>query len=334
MALSENSQITLLDEICKKLNKKSQLVECLADFLSISSDSAYRRISGKTALTLEEAVTLCNRFDLSLDNLIENNSGTIAFERRSTLKTENDIAIHLKEMAEMMKIQIATGTSPAIYTTKDIPVFYQLYFPEMAAFKVYSWHRALNSSKDLKDPFQPEKYISSYKNLFASIKQLYLKLPAIEIWSEIAILGFIRQLQYYYDSGLMGSKETALLLCFQHQQIFDLVKEQARLGCKLDPDNLSRTTDTEYQLYFNELFVMDNSVLVRLQTGKVFFNSYANFNFITTQDELFCNDVEKWLENQMIKSVKLSMTREKERNQYFRIIQDELDKLINYIKSN
>jgi len=237
---SDKSQVVLLEEISKKLKKKSQLVECLVDCLSISTDSAYRRISGKTALTLEEAVILSNKFDLSIDNLIEYNGGTIAFERRSTLKSENDIAIHLKEMAEMMKIQIATGTQPAIYTTKDIPVFYQLYFPEMAAFKVYSWHRALNSSQDLKDPFEPDKYISNYKNLFADIKQLYTKLPAVEIWSEIAILGFIRQLQYYYDSGLMGSKETALLLCSQHQQIFDLIKEQARMGCKLDPDNFAQ----------------------------------------------------------------------------------------------
>jgi len=79
---------------------------------------------------------------------------------------------------------------------------------------------------------------------------------------------------------------------------------------------------------------MDNSVLVRLESGKIFFNSYANFNYIPTRDELFCNDVENWLENQMIKSVKLSKTREKERNQYFSSIQKELDNLTEYIKVN
>ncbi|MBD81614.1 MAG: hypothetical protein CL840_22030 [Crocinitomicaceae bacterium] len=333
MQTVDNSQIDLLEEISKKLNNKRRLVDCLAETLCISTDSAYRRISGKTALTFDEAVKLASYFDLKLDGLVEKSGGTVSFDRRGILKTENDIAIHLKEMAEMMKIQIATGVQPAIYTTKDIPVFYQLYFPELAAFKVYSWYRGLNTSEELNDPFDPDKYISSYKNLFTDIKILYSKLPAIEIWSEIAILGFIRQLQYYYDSGLMGNKETALLLCDQHQQVFDLVKEQARLGCKINPD-FGQQTEVQYDLYFNELFVMDNSALSRLKSGKVFFNSYANFNYIPTQDEQFCQDAESWLQNQMKRSVKLSKTREKERNMFFSKIQKELNELSNYIRSN
>lgn len=327
-------QQLLFEEIVKKLGNKQSLAEFISESLNVSSDSAYRRISGKTALTFSEAVQLSEQISLSFDTLLEKDRGTIAFERRTTLKTENDIAIHLKEMAEMMKNQIAASEGKAIYTTKDIPVFYHFYFPELGAFKIYCWHRALNSSAELNEPFNPSKYIEAYSNLFSEIKDLYCKVPAVEIWSEVAILGFIRQLKYYFDSGLMGSKETALLLLEQHSKVFEFVKEQARKGRKLNPLHPTQDSEIEYDLYFNELFVMDNSAFANLNGKKVFFNSYANFNFIPTQDQNFCNDVEMWLNNQMKRSVKLSLTREKERSVFFRNIQNELDALAATIKES
>jgi hypothetical protein len=325
-------QKLLLEEAAHKLGGRKRLTVLLSELLNVSEDSAYRRISGRTNLSIQEGLLIAEEMNISLDDIQQKNRGTIAFERRSTLKTENDIAIHLKEMGEMMKLQIQDAGGPSIYTTKDIPVFYHFYKNELGAFKVYCWHRALNTSKELNAPFDPSKYTNDYHNLFGSIRSLYSKVPSIEIWSEIAVLGFIRQLQYYYDSGLMGTREMALLLIEQHQSIFDLMQEQARLGKKIDEHG--NPTDADYELYFNELFVMDNAAFANLKSQKIFFSSYAYFNYIPTIDPLFCNDVEQWLQNQMKRSIKLSSGREKERNLFFKNIRKELEKTSDYIKSN
>lgn len=328
------AQQSLFEEIKQKLPESTNLAGSIGEVLNVSIDSAYRRLAGKTSITLDESILLAEKFNVDLSALISKDRGTISFERRFSLKSENDIAIHLKEMAEMMKIQIEHSAGPAIYTTKDIPVFYQFKFPELAAFKIFCWHRGLNTSEEIKSKFNPAETIKNYSNLFKSVEELYSKVPTIEIWSEISILSFIRQLQYYYDSGLMGNKEMALLLCDQHQQVFDLVKEQARLGSKLHNMENVPKSNTSFELYFNELFVMDNSVLANLNNGKVFINSYSNFNYIHTYDQQFCEDVEMWLNNQMKRSVKLSSSREKERNQFFKNINKELNLLIEYIKAN
>lgn len=327
-------QQLLLNEIETKLGKKISLVECISSNLSISTDSAYRRISGKTAISFEEAVKLAEALGISFDTLLEKDRGTITFERRSTLKTENDIAIHLKEMVEMMRLQVSLGKEKAIYSTKDIPIFYHFFFPELGAFKVYCWHRALNTSEEISEAFDPKKYMNSYSNLFNEIRELYSKVPAIELWSEVAVLGFIRQLRYYFDSDLMGSKETALLLIDQHLEVFKLVKEQARIGKKIIETEKGTLPTVDYELYFNELFVMDNAVMANLGDRKVFFNSYAYFNYIPTHDQKFCSDVEMWLQNQMKRSVKLSQSRDKERNQFFKNIEKELLEIKQYIQAN
>ena len=60
----------------------------------------------------------------------------------------------------------------------------------------------------------------------------------------------------------------------------------------------------------------------------------AYFNFHPTADIQQCNQMEFWMNNQIRKSVKLSDSREKERNQYFMRNHKELktlmDKITNY----
>ena len=63
-------QELLFDSIRKDLPASVTLAEKVAETLEIGIDSAYRRIRGENLVTLEEAATLCRRFNLSFDELL------------------------------------------------------------------------------------------------------------------------------------------------------------------------------------------------------------------------------------------------------------------------
>ncbi len=63
-------QSCFLEKVRKSLPSNISFVDELAENLSISRDSAYRRIRGETVLSLDEVSQICKRFKMSLDEII------------------------------------------------------------------------------------------------------------------------------------------------------------------------------------------------------------------------------------------------------------------------
>lgn len=66
-------QNLLFEQIQKSLPPHAALVNEISDSLKIGVDSAYRRIRGDKLINFEEAVTLCNRFGISLNGVFIQN---------------------------------------------------------------------------------------------------------------------------------------------------------------------------------------------------------------------------------------------------------------------
>ncbi|MDH4296849.1 MAG: hypothetical protein OEV74_11250, partial [Cyclobacteriaceae bacterium] len=61
MTIPNSIQSAFLEQIRKRLRPNVSFADALADALSISRDSAYRRIRGETVLSLDEVKILCNQ---------------------------------------------------------------------------------------------------------------------------------------------------------------------------------------------------------------------------------------------------------------------------------
>lgn len=329
----EFKQEILVAELKRKLPPGENIAELIAETLHVSIDSAYRRLNGKTAITFDEACQLAKKFELALDTISETSKGLVAFSRRNIIKNVDDIENNLNSMLHFFDIQKKFDNPHVIYSTKDIPVFYHFAFPELAAFKLFTWINAVSSQSSLKDQFIAEEYIERFEDVWKKLIDSFTLVPSQEMWSELAVRSFIRQLDYYYASGLMGNKKLALTICDQLKSLFEVIEKQAILGCRIHPAYPETKTVHSFELYFNDLLVMENAVLAFMGDRKLFFQAFAYFNFLPTSDQEYCNQMEFWLKNQMKKSVKLSDTREKERNQYFMRIHHELDLIIEKIRS-
>lgn len=323
-------QTQLLNTIKQKLSSET-LAKALMKVLHISKDSAYRRINNETPLSYKEALTLANRYNVDLQPQISYSNHPVNFERRNPVKNIDDVCNNLSVMQASIEQQLSIPDGHIIYSTKDIPIFYHFAFPALGAFKVFSWLNAVSDSTHRTDKFDPESIYKRFGTLWKKLVDGFIQIPGIELWSEFAVFNFIRQVEYYYSAQLFKDKQSALTVCEEYRTLFNSIEQQAIWGCKVHPSKPNTKTTIPYELYFNETLVMENAVLAFQGDRKVFFQSYAYFNFAPTTDQVFCNDMEIWLNRQLKKSVKLSESRIKERNQYFDKIDREILALMDRI---
>ncbi|UTW60564.1 hypothetical protein KFE98_10875 [bacterium SCSIO 12741] len=329
---SKENQLAFLARLEQIIPDNQKLSEVLAQNLGISIHGAYRRMNGKSDLSFEEAAILNEKYQVFPSAPKEDVA--IPFSRRKIIRNLEDIKTNLGDMLMMMKAQLQFPDGRVYYSTKDIPVLYHFAYPDLAAFKVFTWLNSVGALNEENKHFRPEEFIDFFQDQWKGMMDSFSQIPGIEIWSEIAVLNFIRQLEYYFDARLIRNKQTALNICEQYKALFEVIEKQAVYNCKIHPNDPVKLTNIPYELYFNELLVMENSALLVQPERKIFFQSFAYFNFTTTTDPEFCDEMDFWFHAQIQKSINLSNTREKERNQYFGKVQQELTKLMDRIVKN
>jgi len=87
-------------------------------------------------------------------------------------------------------------------------------------------------------------------------------------------------------------------------------------------------------LYFSEIEMTNNTVLVKLGDTKVVFLGHHTFNTMSTSNKTYCNETDVWLENIIKKSTPLSSVSEKHRYQFFKNSFATIDKLIAEIEND
>ena len=111
------NQELLLKHIRTKISNKQSLLEEIAQTLSISYDSAHRRVSGKTKFTIEETIALCNHYSISMDKLFLNGNNYILINERYQGAPKEALAsliahesVHVLPVATMQEEIQATTT--------------------------------------------------------------------------------------------------------------------------------------------------------------------------------------------------------------------------------
>ncbi|RPI43230.1 MAG: helix-turn-helix domain-containing protein [Bacteroidetes bacterium] len=79
MDQNQDIQLQIFRRIRDQLPGHVSLVDEVADILGVSNDSAYRRIRGEKALSIQEVSKLAETFRISLDDLTAGHSDTVTF---------------------------------------------------------------------------------------------------------------------------------------------------------------------------------------------------------------------------------------------------------------
>jgi hypothetical protein len=82
----------------------------------------------------------------------------------------------------------------------------------------------------------------------------------------------------------------------------------------------------EYNMYLNELFLGDNTVVAEINNMKVSFLNHSVLHIVGTRDERFSNYVYDAMMNMIRKSTKISGVGEKSRSRFFNAVRQKIAK--------
>lgn len=314
-------QSVFLDEVKKRLPPHVSFADELAEILSISRDSAYRRIRGETVLSLDEVSTICKKYNLPLDNIIWPSSEVVSFHNRFV--TEHDFTFErwLKSIENNLDSINASPKHEMIISAKDVPIFYYFDTPHISAFKMFFWMKSvLGYQQYQKEHFRAELVPQS---LIALGKRIYDKFNAVhrtELWSDDTIHASLRQIEYYHDCGFLNTPGEAQHLCDELLEVIRRIRELASNGA-------NQNGDERFHLFKNEILIADNTFLFKMGERRQIFINHNTLNVLTTTQQSFCIQTENYLLNLLNRATKISATGEKQRFKFFNTIEEKINAL-------
>ena len=303
-------QSTFLERIRQRLPENLSFADELGEILSISRDSAYRRIRGETVLSLEEVKTLYNHFGISVDELLSDSSQMVTFHRRVVSHKDYNLEKWQNSILKNLDFLLSFEEKEMIFAAKEIPVFHYFRMPELSAFKHFFWMKTLLGYPDYEHKNYSKDAVP--KEILATAEKewhKYSSIPSTEIWSEEAVNDTLKQIEFYHECSFFERTDQAAFLCDELIELITKVREEASAGIKSEGG--------AFNLYHNEILIADNTVFARMGKKRCVYVNQNTFNLLLTFQEPFCEQTESYLQNLIKKSTLISKTAERERNRFF-----------------
>ena len=322
---AEKIQNLLFQEIREKIPRNLSLADSVAELLEISQDSAYRRIRGEKTISLEELQKIAAHYNLSVDHLL--NLKNKGFNFQGHLMDENDYDINTW-LANLSSITHFIQSKPGhhiYYLAKDVPFVYPLQFPVLAAFKEFFRKRSFlqtNQTRGIK--FSSSDINPDFSDTAARIVKMYNTIPSTEIWSSESFNSVIKQIQFYSYTGQLASKNESGNLFDALEEMLNHLEHQAELGLKYTFGEKPELNAASFNLYNNELFIGEDTILADLGGTRITFLNHSFINYLTTSDDTFCNYTFKTLKNIISRSTPVSWAGEKDRKMFFNALRKKL----------
>jgi len=322
---NNHSQQLFFNHIKSKLPPHLSLVEEMADLLNISNDSAYRRIRGEKPIGLDEIQVLCNKYHVSLDQLLQIETNTVIFSGNKVDSAVFDLNKYLQDVKNNLTLVKMLQNPEIYYYNKDVPIFHYMQFPELCAFKFFFWKRTLIGYPELaKQQFNGEEPDIEAAETAKKIIALYDQIPSTEIWNEESVHITIRQIEFYRQSNVFANKHILLKVYLQLEELLNHIELQAEAGKKFLYNQPPATTSAPFEIYINECLIGDNTVYIKGSDRQITFLNHNGINVIGTEDKNFCDYTFKNLQNIIRKSTHISVSGEKERSMFFNTLRQKI----------
>lgn len=304
-----DNQDVLLKAIRKKL-KGPSIIDEIAAVLNISYDAAHRRVSQKSKFSIEEAIALCRHYGLSMDALFAG-SKKVVVEKTAEIKTLADMEGYFRHSAENISAFTQYPESKMYYSAKDLPLFYTIGGTLLSKFKLYVWLNLLagNQNQGSFEAFTVDRALLQHSQ---RLKEIYEAVEVHEIWNDTTINSTVQQVYYFFQSGLV-SLPNALLLYEDLKAILHTAEERCCNGTG------------RYHLYYNELLILNNNVLVSAPQQQSLFVPYTMLGYFITEDAGTCTNALAFFKHQLASSKSLSLSGTRDRKIFFNRAHQKVD---------
>lgn len=305
------------------------LADELCDLFHISYDSAYRRIRGEKSLTLLELKQVCEKYKLSLDQVLQLNSNTVVFRCNDINQEIKNLESYLLGLLQEVKYFNTFHQKEMYLLAKDFAVFQFFLVPEIASFKCFFWMRHILRDQHLNgQKFSAKSFpFPDILELTKQLTQEYAKIDSVELWSEETVMSTLKQIRYYKDAGLFASQEDIEVTFGAFDHLLDHLEHMAEKGAKFLKGESDIVSKGSFQLFINEIILGNNTYILKLDNNLHSYINYAVLKYIETQDPRFCDSVFNSFQNLANSSSPISKVGEKERSRFFNRLRGEAKRL-------
>ncbi len=325
-------QLNFIQKLKQSLPPNISLADELTQILKLSQDSAYRRMRGETAMSIDEAVILCNHYKIPISHFTEETPGLVTFKYLPPEPKREVFYNHLEALYKTTDGLLDFEDRKIIYGAIDAPLFYHFGFEHLAIFKMHFWMHAINGIPGFKDFYDENDVDRDLVKLSKKIHEGYMMIPSEEIWQEDILLTSLMQLEYYVDFGYFKNHEDALNIIHDLHQLINLVEQMAECSHKLKPGDKSKQQYASFHLYHSDVLLGNNTVIAIGNERKTTFLSHMTFHAMSTMNETYSAHAETWMRRIINKSTLISGSSEKVRTKFFRKLRSYIDNSAERIK--
>ncbi len=320
-------QQQLFQFIKTKLPAEASVADEVAKLLGISSDSAYRRMRAEKQITFEELYKLTLHYKISLDQLMNIQTGSILFQGNFINNKTYRYNDYVTGIIQQLTYFNSHKQKEFYYLCKDTPIFYYFISKELAAFKYYFWMGTLiyfpefRNKKVNLDDYPPELELLGDK-----VNELYTQLDSLEIWNIESWNTTFHQIDYYIGSQMFKSEEDVLRIYEGIERVVDHLEEQAKRGYKFLANDPDKKPCGKFKMYFNEIVIQDNNMMALLDNTRISFIPHTAINYLMTRDIAYSENFYQYVQNLIKRSTLISEVSEKERARFFRRVRERIEK--------
>lgn len=319
-------QTSLIDTLKQRIGKDETLASALSDVLSISSDAAYRRLRGETALTINELEKITRHFNISVDHLFHLPKKRVVFDYEPLENYTFNMVSYLSSIRDYL-LQLRSQENPRLIVTINNTPFFQLFnFPYLIRFKLYFWAKTHLQMKEFQGKkFAHQKLSSKAREVGLQALELYNSIPSTELYDPELLRGFAREIYFYYCAGEFEDPKYAVWLYNKLLQFIDHLKAQAIAGRKFIIGSEAPEKGNDFHMYHNETLNAITSFHYTTENATGLFLAHNFMNSLHTNDPSYVEDSKRILECLISNSNKLSSGNEKGLNQYFQPLIREIN---------
>ncbi len=312
------NQELLLRAIKKLLPKETSLIDAIATVLDISYDASHRRVSSKSKFSIEEVVSLCNHYQIAMDTVFGNKTNVL-FNKTKEVESLEDLILYFKDSFENLK-EFKNSDATIYYSAKDIPLFYTIGGTLLSKFKLYVWLNLLVGKENI-SAFESFHLTQQLQEYTSELQSIYNDLSIHEIWNDTTINSTIQQIFYFFESGLL-TIENAIYLYQDVKNILIKLEEK----CSKNKPN--------YHLYFNELLILNNNVLISNAKKSKLFIPYTMLGYFITNDLNTTKNASTYFLDQLKNSKSLNLSGTRDRKLFFNKANQKVDYYINRVNNH
>lgn len=266
----------------------------MMDALQLRKGACYKRINGETSLSSAELVTLCNKFNVSLDAIFQADR-YISFQHSFSPKSDSfdlmsQFRFFLKPLGELTNSKLT-------YLANELPVFYYFSHKYIFNFLISVWSHLHSSESRLIIEENPAM-TAQLDGIRSEISSYYAAHPVTEIWNSNMFANLYQQI--IFSITIRAFKEEVFL-----RHLLDDVKKLVNHLHELAVSG-GNTGSAERMIYLNEYGNFLNMVLYESEKFNTTCIGYDMPQFIVTYNPAFYTFSKEWIQKIRKRSVLIS----------------------------